>query len=112
MPSNQIVTARGQVLNFEELIRNSKRPLKSNVDMKDKIEKQKMPPKQLNVRGFVPSTADVARPVQMIMPDIVDDDGPSMADLTGITIDRSKYNTNRPENPIQEAHETLHEILT
>ncbi len=119
MARRNVVTARGFVLNFEELAMKAKKPLRaSNIDLKDKIEPQKMPSRQINIAGFVPDISKVAKPMkateqataQLATPP--EEPQPSMADLTGVTVDTPTRFKEKPADPTAAANETLREIIT
>jgi hypothetical protein len=122
MDAGIVRTMRGGFLNMHELRTKSKKPL-TKTDNKDTVTLRKVPPKQLNVVGFVPSMTGVAKPVQ---PDVSEeniramrpisgntngDDNPSIADFTGVVIDKPKFLKEKPENLEDVVTDTYKEIM-
>jgi hypothetical protein len=119
-----VKTMRGANLSMYELRMKSKKPLTSGADAKDKVSSRQMPPKQLNVVGFMPSMEGMAPPQQSteaapperLRPmrpiggrEVIEEDATTMADLTGIVVDKSTKG--RPEDPNAHVDETFNEIM-
>lgn len=118
MDPGHVMTARGYLLNMDQLRVKSRRPLIDNVDHKDKVQPQKRPVKQLNMRGFMPSSEGVAPPAfsyqaraQPVLPRVVEPDSTSLADLTGVTVDSPRHLREKPANSVEAADSTLREIM-
>lgn len=108
-----VITARGERLNMAELKLKARRPIMPP-EVASTVKPQQQPPRQANIRGFMPSMEGVTRrigpnttkgstPVQ---------DGPSIADYTGVTVDHFKHLEARPEDALSAANQTLTEIIT
>src|SRR5579863_9424107 len=121
-----VKTMRGANLSMHELRLKSKKPLVSSADAKDKVSIRQMPPKQLNVVGFMPSMDGVAKsvqstetvPVERLRPmrpiggrEVMEEDATTMADLTGIIVDKPQQLKERPANPDAHVDETFAEIM-
>jgi hypothetical protein len=78
--------------------------------MKDTVSLRKPPPRQLNMRGFVPSAGGV--PTQIRTEAAEPKQQPSIADFTGIKVESPKRLKARPEDPQAAANEALREIMT
>jgi len=115
MARRNVVTARGLVLNFEELVMKARKPQQANANLKDTVTPQKLPTRQINIAGFVPDSSGVAKPPQpsVVAPASAPERPlPSMADLTGITVDTPTRFKEKPADPTGAAHETLQEIIS
>jgi hypothetical protein len=108
----EVITARGERLNMDELKRKHRRPIMPP-EVASTVTRQAQPPRQANIRGFMPSMEGVARRVggePKPAPQIVD--GPSVADYTGVTVDRLKHLEARPDDAVTAANQTLTEIIS
>lgn len=113
------ITARGDSLDFDELIRKNTRQ-KKNVDMKDKIVLQKIPQAGekmiLNVRGFRPTattvTAKVVTPEVEHAPVPVVEEPLPMSEHTKLRIDSPKRLKKKVDDIMASTNETLGEILS
>lgn len=131
MAQGIITTARGNSLNLDMLIEQAKRPLGMK-ESKSEIKKTPVPKRRpVNVRGFVPAQGEAEIPE--VPEDIKEElakreaakvkssyrraDGgkaQSMADLTGIRLDKPKYLKKEDlegKKPTEQAEETLNDIL-
>lgn len=120
-----IRTMRGANLNMYELRMKSKKPLSQQGDLKDKVATRQMPPKQLSVVGFMPSMEGIAAPIQstetaperlrpmrpMGGKEILDEDETTMADLTGIIVDKPRQLKERPSDPNAVVDKRFEEIM-
>lgn len=121
MAKGMVTTARGQVINMDALKEASSRPLSS--PNKHDIKKAKAPKqtKALNVRGYMPAQGSAKPPelpeeIKETLAERKKTDSPvtktkTMADLTGVRVDKPKRIKSRPENPEQASNEVLSEIL-
>lgn len=116
MDPGHIRTMRGSILNMNELRNKSKKPINSNVDQKDKIQVRKDPPRANNTRGFVPSMEGVTMRSGSLQEKAIarvealpDEDKPTMADLTGVIVDRP--GRAKTEDPMAAADEVLKGII-
>lgn len=119
MDQHTVRTARGGFVNMMELRNKAKRPLVMG-DQKDKIEPQKQPPKQVNIQGFMPSMAGVVQPPlaekpaekeRVVYEAVPEEDEQTMADVTGIIVDRPKFLKEKPGDPLEAADSTLKGIM-
>ena len=126
----QVTTARGDVINMDELKRNAnKRPLtaEEKAAMKDEVKPRKRPKKAINVRGNMPSRGEAAldhqdrrghakmqeetAPVEEEKEFDKNPEGKSVADFTGIKVDKPTRLKGKVENPVEEADNTLNDIM-
>ncbi len=103
MAAGKITTARGLTLDMGQLKLLSRKPLNSNVNMKDKIERQQRPVKQANVRGHIPSMHGVintSQPINVVHQTVYakEKPEPSIADFTGIVVDNSDGQIEEPND--------------
>ena len=90
-----VTTARGQLLNMDELIAQSKRPLNFK-DKKSEIKKRDIPNQAAeHAFGFKPETGS-AKVISFENAEKVNteqkvNEGETLAELTGITIDKTKH---------------------
>lgn len=124
MAKGMVTTARGQVINMDALKESSTRPLAS--PNKNDIKKNKhKEAKPLNVRGYMPAQGKATPPE---LPQEIKDTLEArsrlsersnsmqkkiqtMADITGVKVDKPKRLRSRPSNPEQASNEVLSEIL-
>lgn len=106
-----VVTQKGRRLNMDELKRQARKPLRSTVDAKDIVKGQKLPPRVMSSRGFVPSARGLERTVitPVVEPET---EGPSIADFTGVTIDDPHRLKRKPDNAMDAANATLNGIIS
>ena len=121
----QVTTARGEVINMDELKRNAnKRPMtaEEKAAMKDEVKPRKRPKKAINVRGNMPvkgeAKAPEPKPKKEPKPAPVEEkefdknpDGKTVADYTGIKVDKPVRLKGKVENPVEEADNTLNDIM-
>lgn len=120
-----ITTARGQVINMDALKESSSRPL-SSPNKNDIRKTQQKKPRALNVRGYMPSQGKATPPE---LPDEIKETlaardriaknpnasqykTKTMADITGVRIDKPKRHKSKTANPEQASNEVLSEILS
>lgn len=111
MARGVVITARGERLSMDELIMRSQKPKSQEGDMKDTVPSRKAPPRQLNMRGFVPSAVGVPAQIGTQRVEIVKP-AASIADFTGIKIDTPKRLKSRPQDTEEATNEALREIMT
>jgi hypothetical protein len=110
MAHGTVLTAKGVRLNMDELMMKARRPMKLVGDQKDTIKSAPRPAAQSRVRGFVPSAQGVPDPIVQVV-ETVQDDGPSMADYTGLTVDNPRSLKEKPVDSMAVATDTLQEIM-
>lgn len=126
--AGHVTTARGDALDMEDLKRRAnKRPMSpvEKAAMKDEIPVKKKPRIPINVRGNMPRSGEETKPEfkkkptptepmfmdTSLSPNKANPDGKTVADLTGIKIDRPK-NLEGPVEDIQEhADSALGDIM-
>lgn len=118
MDPGHVRTMRGALLNMTELRSKSKKPVQSNVDQKDKVQVRKEVPKANNIRGFVPSMEGVAirsasrqEKVAAQIEALAIEDRPTLADMTGIVVDKPLPGQGKSEDPLADAGEVLKGII-
>ncbi len=116
--AGHVTTARGEVLDIEKLKRDAnKRPLTpaEKAAMKDEIKPRKKPRVPINVRGNMPRRGEEAAPVFKKKPNLNEPlpmdtskspnkenpEGKTVADLTGIKVEKAKK-LNGPVEDIQQ----------
>ena len=119
-----VTTARGDSLNFDDLVAKSKRPIGLKEE-KSTIKKKPDPSrrKQLNVRGFRPAQGESKLPEATAVPEQVAEqkapisayndgkEADSLADVTGIKV-KKKATTKKPDKPaVEAASDALGDIL-
>ena len=121
----QVTTARGDVINMDELKRRqTQRPLtaEEKAAMKDEVKPRKRPKKAINVRGNMPKRGEAEAPTSKTKrapaPAPVEEkefdknpDGKTVADYTGIKVDKPVRLKGKVENPVEEADNTLNDIM-
>lgn len=97
-----VVTARGEVMNLDQLIMKASRPLKAE-DKTATTTPRELPQKKapLNIRGFVPPTDGKAPELTEEVKRAMEDKAPvspfdpppglTQADLTGVRVERAVY---------------------
>jgi len=118
MDPGHVRTMRGTILNMAELRIKSKKPVQSNVDQKDKVQIWKEPSKSNNIRGFVPSMDGVDvrsgsrhEKVAAQIEAMPEEDRPTMADMTGVVVERPLPGQSKSEDPLATAGEVLKDII-
>lgn len=121
-----VTTARGEVLDMEELKRKAnQKPLSAEqkAAMKDEVKPQKRVRKAINVRGNMPMRGEEKAPVAekpkaapapvAAAPPVHDKnpEGKSVADFTGITVDKPVRLKGKVEDPIATADNALGDIM-
>jgi hypothetical protein len=115
MAHGTVITAKGKKLDFAKLVMKARQPIAQVGDPRDNsVVRQTPPPVQLNVRGHMPSHANIKPPVATAVPAVAvkPHETRSLADYTGVKIDEPKHLRERPENPMATANEALAEIMT
>lgn len=111
-----VMTAKGEKLNFDELIMKARRPITPQGDLKDKVKPQHIPAPQMRTRGFVPTARGVPVPVKAPVAAVPAHAAipvvkhPSMADYTGVTIDDQKHLKEKPVDAVGAAEQALQQI--
>ena len=124
MAKGMVTTARGQIINMDALIESSRRPLSSNKknDIKQNTPKKEKP---LNMRGYIPSQGKATPPelpeeMKKALAARQENSSKSnnplykeqtLADQTGVKIDKPKRLKSKPSNPEQASNEVLSEIM-
>lgn len=123
--SGWVTTARGEALNFDDLIAKSKRPIGTREE-KTEIKKRKIPGSKtpLNIRGFQPAQGEATPPVVEVkvdqpkeipaVPLSAYNDGKkaeSVSDITGIKV-RKRAATKKPKETVSESSNSVLNDIT
>ena len=121
-----VTTARGEVLDMEELKRKANaRPLtaEQKAAMKDEVKPKKRPRKAINVRGNMPARGEEAPPMAEKRKKVAEapapehkefdknPEGKSIADFTGIRIEEAKTLKGKVDDPVAHADGKLTDIM-
>lgn len=122
-----VTTARGEVLDMEELKRKAnQKPLSAEqkAAMKDEVKPQKRVRKAINVRGNMPMRGEEKAPVAEKpkaahapvaapepKPHDKNPEGKSIADFTGIKVDKPVKLKGKVEDPVAAADDALGDIM-
>lgn len=111
-----VITARGEVLNMDQLIADAYAPIRKveHSTVKEQVVPNKVRP--MNVRGYKPSLGEgmkVGEPeVKTAVSKPVSKDEPkSLAEMTGLKIDKPKFAKDKPEDVVASSEEALNDIL-